>query len=119
MRCFSVLRLAFLAAAVAVLPFTRAQSAAANSKDAGPKLGLQTWTCRNMTFDQVVDFAMKHGITQIQFIAAHLDPNGPKEESLRKKAILDQKGLVAYSFGVNKTTMNKEENRKLFEFAKL
>ena len=87
--------------------------------DTGPQFGLQTWTCRNMTFDQVVDFAVKHGIKQIQFIAAHLDPNGPREEALRKKAILDQKGLVAYTFGVNRTSTDKKANRKLFEFAKL
>jgi sugar phosphate isomerase/epimerase len=117
MRCLPVLPLALLAACVA-LPFARAQSAT-HSKDAGPKLGLQTWTCRNMDFDQVVAFAVKHGITHVQFIKAHLDPTGPKEESLRKKAILDSKGLVAYSFGVNQTSMDKEANRKLFEFAKL
>ena len=117
MHCIPVLRFAFLAVAIAALPCVRAQSS--SSRDAGPKLGLQTWTCRNMTFDEVVDFAVKHGITHIQFIAAHLDPNGPKEESLRKKAILDRKGLVAYSFGVNKTSTDKEANRKLFEFAKL
>jgi sugar phosphate isomerase/epimerase len=103
---------------IAVLPVACVQSPSSATAN-GPQLGLQTWTCRNMTFDQVVEFATKHGITQIQFIAAHLDPNGPKEESLRKKAILDQRGLVAYSFGVNKTSMDKEENRKLFEFAKL
>jgi L-ribulose-5-phosphate 3-epimerase len=118
MRCLPLLRIALLAAVVA-LPFARAQSSAAKNSGSGPILGLQTWTCRNMTFDQVVDFAVKHGITHIQFIAAHLDPNGPKEESLRKKAILDRKGLVAYSFGVNKTSTDKEANRKLFEFAKL
>ena len=72
-----------------------------------------------MNFDQVVEFAVKHGITHLQFIAAHFDPNGTKEETLRKKAILDAKGLVAYSFGVNRTSMDKEANRKLFEFAKL
>jgi sugar phosphate isomerase/epimerase len=66
-----------------------------------------------------VDFAVKHGVTQIEFIKAHFDPNGPKEESLRKKAILAQKGLVAYSFGVNQTSTDKEKNRELFEFAKL
>jgi L-ribulose-5-phosphate 3-epimerase len=119
MRCLPLLRVALIAAVVSIVPFARAQSSGSKSKDAGPKLGLQTWTCRNMTFDEVVEFATKHGIPQIQFIAAHLDPTGPKEESLRKKAILDQRGLVAYSFGVNKTSLNKEENRKLFEFAKL
>jgi L-ribulose-5-phosphate 3-epimerase len=119
MRCLPYLRLALFAAVVAVLPFSRAQSSSAKTMDAGPKLGLQTWTCRNMNFDQVVEFAVKHGITHIEFIKAHLDPAAPPEESLRKKAILDQKGLVAYSFGVNGTSMDKEKNRQLFEFAKL
>jgi len=119
MRCLPVLRSALIALVVAVLPFARAQSPSAKTKDAGPKLGLQTWTCRNMTFDQVVDFAVKHGITHLEFIKDHLDPAAPKEESLRKKAILDAKGLVAYSFGVNGTSLEKEKNRGLFEFAKL
>ncbi len=106
--------------AVPVLAFFAASlSDAIAAEKTGPKLGLQTWTCRNMEFDQVVEFAVKHGITQVQFIAKHLDPKGTKEETLRKKAILDAKGLTAYSFGVNGTSMNKEENRKLFEFAKL
>ena len=72
-----------------------------------------------MEFDQVVEFAVKHGITQLELISKHLDPKGTKEESLRKKAILDRNGLTAYSFGVNGTSMDKEANRKLFEFAKL
>lgn len=92
---------------------------AARALAAGPELGLQTWTCRNMTFDQVVAFAEKHGLKQLQFIAAHFDPTGPREESLRKKAVLEAHGLHIYSFGVNKTSLDKEENRKLFEFAKL
>jgi sugar phosphate isomerase/epimerase len=87
--------------------------------EAGPQLGLQTWTCRNMTFDQVVAFATTHGVTQIEFIKTHLDPTAPAAESLRKKAVLEKAGLTAYSFGVNGTSMDKEANRKLFEFAKL
>jgi sugar phosphate isomerase/epimerase len=86
----------------------------------GPKLGLQTWTCRNMTFDQVVDFAVKHGIRNIQFIApAHLDPAAPPEENLRKKARLAELGLTAYTFGVMTPGTDKEANRRLFEFARL
>lgn len=83
------------------------------------QLGLQTWTCNRMTFEQVVDFAVKHQITQLQFIDKQFDPRGPREETLRKKAILDAKGLTCYTFGVSKTSPNKEDNRKLFEFAKL
>src|SRR5215203_4333473 len=119
MRSLPILRFTFIAVLVAALPFARAQSKTAKPMDAGPKLGLQTWTCRNMNFDQVVEFAVKHGITHLELIKAHLDPNGPKEESLRKKAILDAKGLTAYSFGVNATSMDKEKNRELFVFAKL
>ena len=70
---------------------------AAATPDSGPQLGLQTWTCRNMTFDQVVDFAVRHHLKYLEFIAAHLNPNAPPAENLRKKAILDQHGLVAYS----------------------
>jgi L-ribulose-5-phosphate 3-epimerase len=119
MRCLSLLRFTLLAALVAALPLAAAQSKPAAAAKDGPKLGLQTWTCRNMNFDQVVEFAVKHGISHLELIKAHLDPAAPKEETLRKKAILDQKGLTAYSFGVNQTSMDKEKNRVLFEFAKL
>ena len=83
------------------------------------QLGLQTWTCNRMTFEQVVDFAVKYEISQLQLFPGHFDPNGTNEETTRKKAILDAKGLTAYTFGVSKTSLDKAENRKLFEFAKL
>jgi hypothetical protein len=109
--------LRFLFAAVLALSCTIAPARAAEST--GPKLGIQTWTCRYMSFDEVVEFAFQHSIKYLEMISAHIDPKGPKEETLRKKAILDKRGLVCYSFGVNGTSMDKEENRKLFEFAKL
>ncbi len=117
MKRSRLLWIAALAAIVLASPFAYAAKPAAAK--AGPQLGLQTWTCRNMDFDQVVAFALKHGITQLQFISKHMDPKAAPEETLRKKAILDAKGLAVYTFGVNGTAMNKEENRKLFEFAKL
>lgn len=82
-------------------------------------VGLQTYTCRNMTFDQLVNFAVEYKIKDLEMFSKHIDPYGPVEETKRKKAILDQHGLVCYSFGVNHTSMDKEKNRKLFEFAKL
>jgi len=106
-------------------PFARLASALAltallaAAADAEPKLGLQTWTCRNMTFEQVVDFAVKHKIKYLQMIGKHMDPNAPAAENLAKKAVLDQHGLVCYTFGVAGTSMDKEKNRKLFEFARL
>ena len=103
---------------VALLAITFALSSA-RVVAAGPQLGIQSWTCRNMTFDEVVDFATKHQIKNLQLISKHIDPKGPKAETLRKKAILDARGLTCYTFGVNGTSMDKEENRKSFEFAKL
>ena len=89
------------------------------SAEPGLKLGLQSWTCRNMTFEQVVAFAEKHQIKYLQLISKHMDPNDPAELNLRKKALLEAKDMTVYTFGVNGTSMDKEANRKLFEFARL
>lgn len=91
----------------------------ARAAESEPKIGLQSWTCRNMTLDQVVDFAAEHHLKYLQLTSKHIDPNGPAEESLRKKAMIEARGLVFYTFGVMRPTVNKEENRKLFEFARL
>jgi len=82
------------------------------------QLGLQTWTLRNMNFEQAVAFAKKHGITNLQVISKHIDPESPREEYLKKKAYLEANGLRAYTFGVAGTSLDKEKNRKLFTFAK-
>lgn len=106
-----------LCAAVAVAGVLLGSSAAAAGYE--PVVGLQTWTCRNMKFDDVVAFAVKHKLKQIQMIGSHMDPNAAPEDTRRKKAILDANGLVCYTFGVAGTSPDKEKNRKLFEFAKL
>ncbi len=104
--------LALLTCLLAALP-------ALHSAEERVKLGLQTWTCNRMTFDQVVEFAVKHGIKHLQFFSGQFDPAAPKEETLRKKAILDAHGLICYTFGVSKTSLDPAQNRQLFEFAKL
>lgn len=83
-----------------------------------PKIGMQTWTLREMNFDQAVEFCVAHKAKYIESTDKHINPKAPLEETRRKKAILDSKGLVCYSFGVAGTSMDKEDNRKLFEFAK-
>jgi len=93
--------------------------ASLHAADSDFKMGIQTWTLRNMNFDQVVEFATKHQIKYLEMIDKHINPKGPVEEMKRKKEILDKNGLVCYSFGVAGTSNNKEDNRKLFEFAKL
>jgi L-ribulose-5-phosphate 3-epimerase len=82
------------------------------------KYGVQTWTLRNLNFNQVVEFCAKHQIKYVQLIPDHLGLNQSKEEWQKKKDALEKAGLVAYTFGVAGTSLNKEENRKLFEAAK-
>lgn len=108
---------ALLLALVAVLMAAETSSFAAKKKWR-PKLGLQSWTCRHMTFDQVVKFAKHNKLKYLQLIGSHINPKAPKAENLAKKKILDENGLVCYTFGVQRTYDTKEENRETFEFAK-
>jgi sugar phosphate isomerase/epimerase len=82
------------------------------------KVGMQTWTLRNLNFEQMVEFCSKHKIKYVQLIPNHINPKAPKEELQKKKEAMEKAGLVPYTFGVAGTTLNKEENRQLFEFAK-
>lgn len=104
---------------LALLSFIVAALPALSAAEGRVQLGLQTWTCNRMSFDEVVAFAVKHGITQLQFFRGQFDPAAPREETLRKKAILDAHGLTCYTFGVSQTSLDAAQNRQLFEFAKL
>ena len=46
---------------------------------------MQTWTLRNLTFEQSVEFCAKHGIKYLQLIPDHLNMNGTREEWKKKK----------------------------------
>ncbi len=84
----------------------------------GPQLGIQTWTLRTLNFNQALEFAATHGISNLT-LSVHFDPQAPREELLRKKAALAARGLHAYTFGVANTSLNRDQNRRLFESAKL
>lgn len=86
---------------------------------ARPELGLQSWTCREMSFEETVEFAAKHGIRKVQFFRKHIDPNASVAENEAKRAFLKAHGVQAYSIGVSGTSMEPAENRQLFEVAKL
>lgn len=85
---------------------------------AHPELGLQSWTCRHMTFEATVEFAARHGIKQVEFFRGHIDPAASRAEHVRQKAFLQRHGVTAYSIGVSATSMDLEKNRQLFELAK-
>ncbi len=106
-------RTVIIALAIALLWAAPAASSAAEFK-----LGIQSYMLSRLDFDQMVEFARKHDIKQLQLFARHLGPQSPPEEIAKRKKQLDDAGLVAYTFGVAGTSPDKEENRKLFEFAK-
>ena len=113
--CKSLARLGGLAVLLAGL-LSPGMTQAAGLAD---QVAIQTWTLRNLNFDQVVEFAQRHGIKDLQLIPNHLDYKKETREQLAaKKARLEAVGLRAYTYGVAGTSMDKEENRKLFEFAK-
>lgn len=103
-----------LAVAVLLCLADRAASGASGEL----KLGMQTWTLRNLNFEQAMEFCAKHQIKYVQLIPNHLNVNGSREEWQRKKEVIEKNGLVAYTFGVAGTSMNHEENKKLFDCAK-
>ena len=82
------------------------------------KLGVQTWTLRNLNFDQVVEFCAKHNLKYVQLIPDHVGLNAGKEVWQKKKEALEKAGLIPYTFGVAGTSLEKEKNRQLFECAK-
>ncbi|MSU35939.1 MAG: sugar phosphate isomerase/epimerase [Pedosphaera sp.] len=83
------------------------------------QLAIQTWTLRNMKFDEVIAFAKKHGIRELQLIPNHIDyKKESTEEMVVKKEKLAANGLHAYTYGVAGTSIEKAENRRLFEFCK-
>ena len=90
----------------------------AHAGNLADQLAIQTWTLRNLNFQQTIEFAVKHGIKDLQVIGNHIDPNSDKEEWAKKKAALDAAGLRAYTFGVAGTSTDGGKNRRLFEFAK-
>ena len=104
-------------AATALLAF-HTGAPATQAADLSDQVAIQTWTLRELNFEQVVDFARRHGIKDLQVIAKHIDPAASREDWAKKKAALDAAGLRAYTFGVAGTSMKKEENRRLFDFAK-
>lgn len=85
------------------------------------RLALQTWTARKMNFDDMLDFAVEMGLSDLQLWSStsggHVDPLASWEEIETWKKKLDEHGLKAYAFGVTRATKTEEELRKTFKFA--
>jgi sugar phosphate isomerase/epimerase len=82
------------------------------------KVGMQTWTLRNLSFEDAMKFCAKHKIKYVQLTPNHIALDAGKEEWAKRKAFIESQGLVPYTFGVAPTSLNKEQNRKLFECAR-
>lgn len=104
----------FLAAIATLLVGLTCATNATRAAQLTDQVGIQTWTLRKPNFDQVVEFAKKHGIRNLQMIGNHMDPKAPLEETKRrKKAILDAAGLSVYTFGVAGTSLQRGQSQAL------
>jgi sugar phosphate isomerase/epimerase len=108
-----LLRTSLALAAVAIGLFTQAPARAHDLK-----VGMQTWTLRNLSFEESMQFCAKHGVKYVQLIPNHAGLDKGKEEWAKKKAYIESLGLIPYTFGVAGTSLDKEKNRVLFECAK-
>jgi sugar phosphate isomerase/epimerase len=112
------MRFAALASALAWISVASTFSFRSLGADWTPKVAIQSWSLRSLPFDKALDFAVQHHVQELH-LSVHLDPKASREELLAKKAAWEAKGIHVYSFGVADTSLDKEENRKLFECAKL
>lgn len=88
------------------------------SMDAAPRLGLQSWTLRNYSFDQLIEFASRHEITHVQLFRAHVDPMDSEDVNREKLRRLQEAGIIPYSI-YDSGDRDLEDNRPLFELAKM
>ena len=83
------------------------------------RIGVQSWTLRNASFEEAIRVTAAAGLPFIQLSSAHIDPREGAPDLLRKRELMEAYGVIAHSFGVAETTTLEDENRYLFEFAGL
>jgi sugar phosphate isomerase/epimerase/poly(3-hydroxybutyrate) depolymerase len=89
----------------------------AGALQAAPQLGLQTWTCRKMSFEEMVAFASEHKLTQVALFRAHVDAADPVNINAAKLRVMREAGLEPYTM-YSAMGLNPEEDRKVFALAR-
>ena len=107
-----------IAGLIARLTAATALVISALAADWSPQVAIQSWSLRSLPFEKALDFAVQHQVHELH-LSVHLNPKAPREELLAKKAAWEARGIHVYSFGVAETSLDKEENRKLFACARL
>lgn len=93
---------------------------AASQEDAygGFLMGLQTYTFRNFTADQALDFAKDLNLKTVEVFQAHFPNTSTFAEIIERRTKAKQNGLAILAHGVNPFTKDHAANRRWFEFAK-
>ncbi|HRE04211.1 MAG TPA: sugar phosphate isomerase/epimerase [Opitutaceae bacterium] len=87
------------------------------SLQAAPQLGLQTWTCRKLSFEEMVRFASEHRLTRIALFRAHVNPADPLDVNAVKLRVMREAGLEPYTM-YSAMGRDSEEDRKVFALAR-
>ena len=85
---------------------------------AKPQIGLMTYTCRQHSFEKMVQLAVEQGIKRIELFAAHVNYSDPQEANLHKLNVMHKNGLEPYAMYAGGMS-TPENNRKIFEFAQM
>lgn len=116
-------RRGFLKAGVSVVAASASRrSWSAGSQDdqyAGFLMGLQTYTFRNFTADQALEFAHQLGLKTVETFDAHFPMKSSTAEVAARRESARRLGLQILAHGVNPFTKDHAANRRWFEFAKL
>ena len=71
---------------------------------------MQTWTLRNLSFEDAMNLCVKEKIKYVQLIPAHVNPSASKEELQRKKDFMLEKGLIPRKIVCNRLALYHEKN---------
>lgn len=81
------------------------------------QLGIQSYSLRELSLDEVIQNTPALGIHCVEFYPAHLPMDLPPEKSAAIKHKLADAGIKLPSYGVVGFGADEAENRKAFEFA--
>src|SRR5262245_15169335 len=110
-------RRSFLAGSVALAVSALAARAADDTpKDpfGGFTVGVQSYTFRKFTLEQMLNRAKALGLTCAEFYRGHIPADSKPEALALAKDLCKESGVTPVAFGVERFTKDHDQNKKLF-----
>jgi sugar phosphate isomerase/epimerase len=88
-------------------------------KYGGFPMGIQSYSLRGFGVEGAIDHIGALGLHRVEFFSGHFKPSADPADHAKMKGLLGKHDISISAHGVNRFTKNHEQNRLLFEFAKL